>query len=90
MADKRQKLGLPAQLLQAGTAACIADLITFPLDTTKVFELDQKHLGWTLLDSVYQVRLQVSVEGAAVGRNGGFFSNLAKVRFLYHLDHLSK
>ena len=45
--DKRQKLGLPAQLLQAGTAACIADLITFPLDTTKVFEIDQK-LYWTL------------------------------------------
>ena len=28
--------GLGVQLLTAGTAACIADLFTFPLDTTKV------------------------------------------------------
>ena len=28
--------GLGIQLLTAGTAACIADLFTFPLDTTKV------------------------------------------------------
>lgn len=26
----------PVQLLTAGTAACIADLATFPLDTAKV------------------------------------------------------
>jgi len=30
------KPGLGVQLLTAGTAACIADLFTFPLDTTKV------------------------------------------------------
>jgi len=28
--------GLPVQLLTAGSAACVADLITFPLDTAKV------------------------------------------------------
>ena len=28
--------GLGVQLLTAGTAACIADLFTFPLDTVKV------------------------------------------------------
>ena len=28
--------GLGVQLLTAGTAACIADLFTFPLDTAKV------------------------------------------------------
>ena len=28
--------GLAIQLLTAGTAACVADIITFPLDTTKV------------------------------------------------------
>ena len=28
--------GLGVQLLTAGTAACVADIITFPLDTTKV------------------------------------------------------
>jgi len=28
--------GIGVQLLTAGTAACIADLFTFPLDTTKV------------------------------------------------------
>jgi hypothetical protein len=28
--------GLLIQLLTAGTAACVADMITFPLDTTKV------------------------------------------------------
>ncbi len=28
--------GLAVQLLTAGTAACVADLITFPLDTVKV------------------------------------------------------
>ena len=28
--------GLGVQLLTAGTAACIADVITFPLDTVKV------------------------------------------------------
>lgn len=27
---------LPVKLLTAGTAACVADLITFPLDTAKV------------------------------------------------------
>jgi len=27
---------VPVQLLTAGTAACIADLVTFPLDTAKV------------------------------------------------------
>ena len=33
---KRQGPGLGVQLLTAGTAACIADMITFPLDTVKV------------------------------------------------------
>jgi len=33
---KNTKPGLGTQLLQAGTAACIADIFTFPLDTTKV------------------------------------------------------
>ena len=28
--------GLAVQLLTAGSAACVADLITFPLDTAKV------------------------------------------------------
>ena len=28
--------GLGVQLLTAGSAACVADLITFPLDTAKV------------------------------------------------------
>ena len=34
--DGVQTPGLGIQLLTAGTAACVADIITFPLDTTKV------------------------------------------------------
>lgn len=37
--------GLPLQLATAGVAACIADLITFPLDTTKVRLQVQGELG---------------------------------------------
>ena len=33
---KKKGPGLGVQLLTAGTAACIADVITFPLDTVKV------------------------------------------------------
>ena len=33
---KRTQPGLGMQLLMAGSAACVADLITFPLDTAKV------------------------------------------------------
>ena len=37
MANKAvQTPGLGVQLLTAGSAACVADLITFPLDTAKV------------------------------------------------------
>jgi len=36
MPVKKRQPGLGVQLLTAGTAACIADLITFPLDTVKV------------------------------------------------------
>ena len=34
--NKPVPIPFPVQLLTAGTAACIADLITFPLDTVKV------------------------------------------------------
>ena len=34
--SKNKGPGLGVQLLTAGTAACIADVITFPLDTVKV------------------------------------------------------
>ena len=34
--NKPVSIPFPVQLLTAGTAACIADLITFPLDTVKV------------------------------------------------------
>ena len=33
---KLRQPGLGVQLLTAGTAACIADALTFPLDTVKV------------------------------------------------------
>ena len=36
MADPQNELSLGAKLITAGTAACIADLVTFPLDTAKV------------------------------------------------------
>ena len=39
--------GLGVQLLTAGTAACIADLFTFPLDTVKV-TLGSVTVGLTL------------------------------------------
>ena len=54
--------GLGVQLLTAGTAACIADVITFPLDTVKVrlqvhtvpcIFLDAAKLGIGLIFSVY-------------------------------------
>lgn len=35
-ATSTQKPGLAVQLLTAGSAACVADLVTFPLDTAKV------------------------------------------------------
>ena len=34
--QQQQQPGLVAELLTAGTAACVADLFTFPLDTAKV------------------------------------------------------
>ena len=34
--QQQQQPGLFAELLTAGTAACVADLFTFPLDTAKV------------------------------------------------------
>ena len=34
-----QTPGLAMQLATAGVAACIADMITFPLDTTKVMDV---------------------------------------------------
>jgi len=37
--------GLPLQLATAGVAACVADMITFPLDTTKVRLQVQGELG---------------------------------------------
>ena len=36
VSSKSKGPGLGVQLLTAGTAACIADVITFPLDTVKV------------------------------------------------------
>jgi hypothetical protein len=34
--NRRKAPGLGVQLLTAGTAACVADILTFPLDTVKV------------------------------------------------------
>lgn len=39
---------LPVKLLTAGTAACVADLITFPLDTAKVRLQVNKILDFTI------------------------------------------
>lgn len=40
------------KFLGAGTAACIADLITFPLDTAKVrLQVRERSLGFLMLSS---------------------------------------
>lgn len=44
---KKRQPGLAVQLLTAGSAACIADMITFPLDTVKVRLQVQGEVGST-------------------------------------------
>ena len=47
--------GLAVQLLTAGSAACVADLITFPLDTAKVrLQVNRKCYWRTLIFSYYK------------------------------------
>jgi len=57
---------LPVKLLTAGTAACVADLITFPLDTAKVRLQVIKSLG----DKLHECNFVPTDNGSNEGWGG--------------------
>ena len=56
--------GLAVQMLTAGTAACFADLVTFPLDTVSGRTRPRRELGYLKI-------APCAGEGAAAGADGG-------------------